>query len=120
MISAQINKVNVCPVRILLDQLSDRWAVLALFALKDGPVRFNALRRELDGITQKVLGQTLQRLRANGLVKRTVVVTKPIAVEYRLTELGGSLLPRLEELRRWALSNDGALITARLHAKTGL
>ena len=82
---------TLCPVRILLDQFSDRWAVLAILSLKEGPVRFNALRRNLDGITQKVLGQTLQRLAQNGLVDRNVLATKPVAVEYKLSELGMSL-----------------------------
>lgn len=86
-------------MRILLNQLADRWAVLAVLSIKDGPVRFNALRRGLDGITQKVLGQTLQRLNQNGLVERNVAAIKPIAVEYRLTELGISFLPLVEQLR---------------------
>jgi DNA-binding HxlR family transcriptional regulator len=104
---------TLCPVRILLDQFSDRWAVLAILSLKEGPVRFNALRRNLDGITQKVLGQTLQRLAQNGLVDRNVLATKPVAVEYKLSELGMSLLPLLEQIRRWALKHEAPLLSAR-------
>lgn len=84
-----------------------------IFALQSGPVRFNALRRELDGITQKVLGQTLQRLNKNGLVERRVVMSKPIAVEYSLSELGTSLLPLVEQLRLWAISHEVDLTSAR-------
>ena len=102
-----------CPVRILLDQFSDRWAIQVVFALQTGPVRFNALRRQLDGITQKVLGQTLQRLDRNGLVERRVVTSKPIAVEYSLSELGTSLLPLVEQLRLWAISHEVDLTSAR-------
>jgi DNA-binding HxlR family transcriptional regulator len=71
---------TICPIRILLDQFSDRWAVLAILSIKEGPVRFNVLRRSLDGIAQKVSGQTLQRLAQNGFVERSVLATKPIAV----------------------------------------
>ena len=104
---------SMCPVRIVLDQFSDRWAIQAVFALKAGPIRFNALRRELNGITQKVLGQTLQRLDKNGLVERHVVTSKPIAVEYSLSELGTSLLPLVEQLRLWAISHEADLTSAR-------
>lgn len=104
---------TMCPVRILLDQLSDRWAVLAVLSLKDGPVRFNALRRSLDGVTQKVLGQTLQRLAQNGLVERNVLAAKPIAVEYELSDLGVCLLPLVEQLRRWAIQHESPLLSAR-------
>ena len=100
---------SMCPVRIVLDQFSDRWAIQAVFALKAGPIRFNALRRELNGITQKVLGQTLQRLNKNG----HVVTSKPIAVEYSLSELGTSLLPLVEQLRLWAISHEADLTSAR-------
>lgn len=106
-------------MRIILTQFADRWAVLAILFLKDGPVRFNALRRGLDGITQKVLGQTLQRLNQNGLVERNVIVTKPIAVEYKLSELGMSLLPMVEQLRDWALKHEAPLLASR-HKHDGL
>lgn len=104
---------SICPVRILLEQFSDRWAVLVILSLRDGPVRFNALRRGLESITQKVLGQTLQRLDRNGLVERNVITTKPIAVEYKLSELGRSLLPLVEQLRGWALKHEASLLSAR-------
>ena len=104
----------LCPVRILLDQFSDRWEIQVILTLKTGPARFNALRRELDGITQKVLGQTPQRLDKNGLVERHVVTSKPIAVKYTLSELGTSLLPLAEQLRQWAIAHEVDLTSARL------
>ena len=103
----------ICPVRILLDQLADRWAVLVLLSLAEAPVRFNSLRRAVNGVTQKVLGQTLRRLERNGLIQRTVIASKPIAVEYRLTPTGQSLLPIIQLLRQWALSSERALLSAR-------
>ena len=71
------------------------------------------IRREVDGITQKVLGQTLQRLDKNGLVTRHVVTSKPIAVEYTLSELGESLLPLVEQLKTWAILHEIDLSSAR-------
>lgn len=80
-----------CPVRILLDQLADRWAVLVLLAIGCGPVRFNALKREVDGVTPKVLAQTLTRMERNGLVRREVIASKSIAV-HMISPLSESLL----------------------------
>ena len=83
--------VATCPTRELLEQLADKWSVLLLLALSDGPVRFNALKRKVEGITQKMLGQTLRRLERNGLVERRVFATVPVTVEYEVTPLGRSL-----------------------------
>jgi DNA-binding HxlR family transcriptional regulator len=103
-----------CPTRALLDQLADKWAVLALVALADEPVRFNELKRRIEGITQKMLGQTLKRLEWNGLVVRTAVATVPVSVSYALTPLGRSLLPLVDGLRAWAMANIAAVKKARV------
>ena len=80
-----------CPSRLLLDQIADKWSVLILAALNAGPLRFNAIKRRLDGVTQKALTQALRRLERNGIVARTVIPVSPIAVEYQITRLGKTL-----------------------------
>ena len=90
-----------CPSRALLDMVTGRWAVLVVGALEDGPQRFGALRRRLDGISQKVLTEKLRDLETEGLLTRTVV-DRPLAVFYALTPLGLTLVPPLAALRDWA------------------
>jgi DNA-binding HxlR family transcriptional regulator len=105
--------VATCPTRELLDQLADKWSVLLLLALSDGPVRFNALKRKVEGITQKMLGQTLRRLERNGLVERRVFATVPVTVEYEVTPLGRSLYGIVDALRNWSIDNIGVVKKAR-------
>ena len=104
---------GTCPTRIVLGQLADKWSVLALIALASRPVRFNALKRRIEGISQKMLGQTLRRLEENGLVARSAWPTVPVTVEYAITPLGTSLLPIVEALRRWAVEHVEHLDEAR-------
>ena len=104
---------GTCPTRVLIDQLADKWAILMLLALAPGAMRFNALKREVDGITQKMLGQTLRRLEWNGLVERRAYDTMPVSVEYELTPLARDLMPVVEGLRRWSMANIQAVILAR-------
>ena len=92
-----------CPHRLLLEQIADKWSVLLLAALCDGPLRFNEIRRTLEGITQKALTQSLRRLERNGIVSRRVIDTSPIAVEYRITPLGQSLKEPFRALYGWTL-----------------
>ena len=94
-----------CPCRELLDLLANKWSALALTALEDGPRRFGSLRAKLEGISPKVLTQTLRRLEELGLVDRTVYPSVPLHVEYSLTELGRDACIPLGELRRWVESN---------------
>lgn len=79
--------------------------MLALIALADQPVRFGALKRRMEGISTKMLGQTLRTLERDGLVKRTVLSLRPVAIDYRLTERGLDLLPLARGLKRWAEAN---------------
>lgn len=102
-----------CPTRVVLDQIADKWAVLVLGALDDGPVRFNALKRRLAGISQKMLGQTLRDLERNGLVSRRVFATVPVTVEYSLTALGERLTERVNDLRVWAEKHIGQIVAAQ-------
>jgi DNA-binding HxlR family transcriptional regulator len=90
-----------CPARTLLEQLADKWTILVINVLDEGPTRFNPLRRRVDGITQKVLTGTLRKLERNGLVRRHVEVSGPLAVTYELTDLGRTLHGPVRALYDW-------------------
>lgn len=92
-----------CPSRLLLDQIADKWSVLILSVLCAEPLRFNVIKRRLDGITQKALTQSLRRLERNGIVERRVITASPIAVEYRITSLGHTLKQPFETLYNWTV-----------------
>jgi DNA-binding HxlR family transcriptional regulator len=94
-----------CPCRDMLDLLANKWSALALGALEDGPRRFGALRTRLQGVSPKVLTQTLRRLEEHGLVDRTVYAEVPARVEYRLTPLGADACAPLAHLRTWVEEN---------------
>jgi DNA-binding HxlR family transcriptional regulator len=90
-----------CPCRGVLDLLANKWAALAIGALEDGPLRFGALRRALQGVSPKVLTQTLRRLEDYGFVDRTVYPAVPLHVEYELTALGESVAVPLRAVCTW-------------------
>jgi len=99
-----------CPSRRLLDRIGDRWTVLIVGALDAGPRRFTELATEVDGISQKMLTQTLRSLERDGFVARTAYPVVPPHVEYELTELGRSLQQPLRALEQWAVENmDGVV-----------
>ncbi|MCM5558733.1 helix-turn-helix domain-containing protein [Pleomorphomonas sp. JP5] len=102
-----------CPTRMVLDRLADKWALLVLDRLKGGPVRFNHLRRDIRGLSQKVLSQTLKRLERDGLVKRTVHPTVPVSVDYALTPLGQTLTETVAAFAHWAELNMDAVLAAQ-------
>ncbi|SFA93599.1 transcriptional regulator, HxlR family [Rhizobium sp. NFR07] len=102
-----------CPTRELLDQLADKWSMLVMMAVSGGPIRFNALKRTVEGISQKVLTQTVRRLEYNGFLTRTVYPTVPVTVEYNITPLGASLVELIEPLREWAIANIAEVQRAR-------
>ncbi|PZF13281.1 transcriptional regulator [Curtobacterium sp. MCLR17_034] len=91
----------VGPQRELLDQLLDKWGQLILTLLCQESRRFNELKRDLEGVTQKSLTQALRRLERNGLVERHVLEQRPIAVEYRITPLGRTLDKPFLALLSW-------------------
>ena len=93
-----------CPSRAILDQIADKWSMLVLIVLHE-PRRFNAIKRRLDGITQRVLTQTLRKLERNGMVTRTVIDGKTLGVEYALTPLGKSLKLPFNALYDWTVEN---------------
>ncbi|MCI3245731.1 winged helix-turn-helix transcriptional regulator [Streptomyces spinosisporus] len=92
-------------LRDVMDRIGDKWSVTVICRLDDGPLRFNALRRAVDGITQRMLSTTVRRLERDGLISRTVEPTVPPHVEYALTERGRSLHGILAELVAWTEAN---------------
>lgn len=102
-----------CPTRQALDRIADKWTVLVLGLLNDGPMRFNHLRREIDGISQKMLSQTLKSLERDGLVARRVFATVPVTVEYSITPVGATLAETVTPLRLWAEQNIERILQAR-------
>lgn len=103
-----------CPSRQLLDLIGDRWTVLVVGTLADGPLRFSAIAHAVDGISQKMLTQTLRRLEAAALVTRTQYPEIPPRVEYELTEAGHTLREPLRALKAWAIEHlsDGTALAA--------
>ncbi|WP_405597268.1 helix-turn-helix transcriptional regulator [Streptomyces sp. NBC_01410] len=94
-----------CPCRAMLDLLANKWSALAIGALEGGPQRFGALQRLLQGVSPKVLTQTLRRLEDTGLVDRTIYPAVPLHVEYALTDLGHGAAVPLRLLRTWVEEN---------------
>ena len=101
-----------CPGRVVLDRIGDRWTVLIVGALGGGTMRFSELRDAVDGITPKVLTQTLRALERDGFVTRTVYAEVPPRVEYALTELGQSLTQPISTIATWA-AQHGEIVLAR-------
>jgi DNA-binding HxlR family transcriptional regulator len=102
-----------CPTRQILDRVGDKWAVLILLLVRDEPMRFNALRRTIEGISQKMLSQVLKSLERDGLVKRRVFATVPVTVEYSITPLGQTLATAVDPLRDWAEQNLKEVLSAQ-------
>ncbi|KQW56418.1 winged helix-turn-helix transcriptional regulator [Variovorax sp. Root411] len=102
-----------CPSRALFDQIADKWSMMVLHVLADGPLRFNVIKRQLEGITQKALTQCLRRLERNGLISRRVIPVSPIAVEYAVTPLGRTLEQPFKALHGWTLANITQVEEAR-------
>ena len=87
---------------MLLDRIADKWTVLVLTTLFSAPMRFNALKRRIDGVSQKMLSQTLRQLERDGLVTRTAEATVPVSVTYAMTPLGLTLVAALQPMVVWA------------------
>lgn len=104
---------EVCPVRDVLDRVSDRWSVLVMHELSEGTLRFGELKAKIEDISQRMLAHTLRRLEEDGLVARKVFPTIPPRVDYTLTQLGQSLLIPLRGLMQWAAENHEAVRAAR-------
>ena len=102
-----------CPTRQILDRIADKWTVLLLGLIEQRPMRFNQLRRDIEGLSQKMLSQTLKGLERDGLVTRTAFPTVPVTVEYAITPLGRTLAQALAPLSEWAVAHIGEILDAR-------
>jgi len=102
-----------CPSRQILDRISNKWSMLILNRLREETVRFNQMRREIEGISQKVLSQTLKYLERDGLIRREAFPTVPVTVEYSITDLGRTLSDTVHLLTDWAEENHAAVVQAQ-------
>jgi DNA-binding HxlR family transcriptional regulator len=98
----------------ILAHVGDKWTVLVVMLLGGGPRRFNDIRRQVDGISQRMLTLTLRMLERDGMVRRTVTPVIPPRVDYELTDLGRSLLDPVRGLGEWAQANQAAIASARV------
>ena len=102
-----------CPIRNVVAQIGDKWSILILFSLVDGADRFNSLKSRIEGISQRMLTQTLRDLERDGFVSRTVYAQVPVKVEYDLTPLGKGLTSSVWNLVSWADSHLQEIKSAR-------
>lgn len=110
----EIIGLDKCPIRNVLDRLGDKWSLLVILTLGEkGTIRFNQINTLIPDISQKMLTVTLRTLEADGLVSRKVYPEIPPRVEYTLTSVGISLLPHINNLVQWALTNMPVVIESR-------
>ncbi|MGW0325030.1 winged helix-turn-helix transcriptional regulator [Nocardia sp. NPDC003183] len=102
-----------CPTRQVLDHIAGKWTILVIDALLDGTQRYTDLSRRIEGVSQKMLTQTLRSLEADGFVTRTVYPTIPPRVDYALTALGRSLAEPITALRQWTEAHINEIERAR-------
>ncbi|HTR68673.1 MAG TPA: helix-turn-helix domain-containing protein [Mycobacteriales bacterium] len=102
-----------CPTRQVIGRVGDKWSLLVLYALSTGTKRFSQLRTDVEGISQKMLTQTLRALERDGLVHRHAYPTIPPKVEYKLTPLGDSLEDAIAVVRKWAYIHMDEITASR-------
>ncbi len=112
--SGALNPHAACAAEVeTLALIGDKWTVMVVGALSKGPIRYNEIRRRVEGISQRMLTLTLKGLEQDGLVTRTMFPTIPPRVDYELTELGRKLIVPLKALAKWARENRPAMLAAR-------
>ena len=98
--------IEMCPIRNVIARFGNKWALLTVLIIgEQGVVRFNELSRLIPDVSSRVLSSTLRTLEADGFIDRKVYPVVPPKVEYRLTDVGKSLLPLIQQLTEWALNN---------------
>ncbi|GLK57270.1 HxlR family transcriptional regulator [Methylopila capsulata] len=102
-----------CPSREIMQHVTSRWGVLALVALRSGTLRFSALRRRVNGVSERMLAQTLKALEEDGLVERRALPVVPPHVEYSLTPLGGGAAEKVNALADWIETNLSEILVQR-------
>jgi DNA-binding HxlR family transcriptional regulator len=103
-----------CSVRDVLSRIGDKWSLAVIYYLANGPRRFTELKRDVDGVSQRMLTVTLRGLERDGLVHRTVHPVVPPRVDYELTKLGDTLFDAVEHLMIWTLGHVNEISQARL------
>lgn len=103
----------VCGYSRVLEMVSNKWTALVIYALENGSIRYGEMGRRIEGISKKMLTQTVRKLERDGLVQRHITPTMPPIVEYSLTPLGETLLQPMRELRQWARINYSYVEAAR-------
>jgi DNA-binding HxlR family transcriptional regulator len=112
--SEALNPHATCKAEVeTLARIGDKWTVMVVGALSKGPIRYNEIRRRVEGISQRMLTLTLKGLEQDGLVTRAMYPTIPPRVDYELTELGRKLIVPLKALSKWARENRSAMLAAR-------
>ncbi len=112
--AADAHEVSGCaPARDILARIGDKWSMLIVILLGDGPLRFNDLKRQTDGITQRMLSRALKSLERDGLVSRHVTPSVPPRVDYALPPLGVSLWSVIKSLGKWAGENHSKIAISR-------
>ncbi|MFF2480458.1 winged helix-turn-helix transcriptional regulator [Paenibacillus sp. NPDC058071] len=102
-----------CSYSHVLEIISNKWTALVIYSLESGTIRYGEIRKRIEGISQKMLTQTLRQLERDGLVSRKVTPAVPPIVEYTLTPLGETLIPNLRMLKEWASNHYSAVTKAR-------
>lgn len=102
-----------CPTRLMLNRLADKWTVLVLGLLEQETKRFSTLQREIGGISQKMLTQTLRGLERDGLIERRIYPSVPPKVEYTMTPLGSTLVGLLSAIRQWSETHIEEVLSAQ-------
>lgn len=106
--------IEICPIRNVIARFGDKWSFLVLFTINEHKViRFNELCRAIPDISPRMLSGTLRTLEADGLISRKVYPVVPPKVEYRLTDIGDSLIPHINRLTEWALENMQKIVSHR-------
>jgi DNA-binding HxlR family transcriptional regulator len=105
--------VGACPVRDVLDRIGDKWSVLVITLLGEGPMRFMELKRSIGLVSQRMLTRTLRGLERDGLVTRRVHPVVPPRVDYELTDLGRGLQGILKHVAEWAFAHNADVAAAR-------
>src|SRR5258706_4393560 len=112
--SGALNPHEACKAEVeAVAGIGDKWTVMVVGALSQGPIRYNEIRRRVEGISQRMLTLTLKGLEQDGLATRTMYPTIPPRVDYELTELGRKLIVPLKALAKWARENRPAMLAAR-------
>jgi DNA-binding HxlR family transcriptional regulator len=109
----EVETTDACRLRDLLDRIGDKWSLLVVELLGEGTRRFTELKRDIDGISQRMLTRTLRQLERDGLVTRTVHPVVPPRVDYALTPLGTSLLEAIAPLVAWTRTHRSEIVAAR-------